>query len=48
MALYKAYGNQLVDNTTSMEMVASGRMRSFEAESAPGDLMGVSLSLIHI
>jgi hypothetical protein len=41
MALYRAYGNQLVDNNTTMEMVASGRMRGFEAEFAPEPARGL-------
>lgn len=48
MALYKAYGNQLVDNTTSMEMVASGRMKGFEAEFGPDEPMGVSTAFSEI
>ena len=34
MALYKAYGNQLVDSRTAMTMVARGQMESYEREFA--------------
>ena len=35
MALYKAYGNQLVDSQTAVEMVAQGQIGAYERHFAP-------------
>jgi hypothetical protein len=37
VTLYKAYGNELVDNRTTVEMVASGRIAGFEREAAAAE-----------
>jgi hypothetical protein len=40
MALYKAYGNQLVDSRTAMTLVARGQMERYEREFAPPPTRG--------
>jgi hypothetical protein len=48
MALYKAYGNQLVDNRTAMTMVARGQIESYEREFAPPRARGEVTPFVEI
>ena len=44
MALYKAYGNQLVDSRTAMTMVARGQIEGYEREFAPPRTRGAAVT----